>query len=233
MLIAEEFLLLTLDDESGKISFSGASSFPFGMVGSLVLELVFLGRITLKDKHVRVINTSHTGDPLLDDVLKRMGDLNRDLRLRSWIIQLSVVFRNIYSKGLLSRLTDQGMLIREEKPRLKIFHSMRHPLVRPELKNELLQRLQGIILDKQEATTRDTALLCLVHDCGLIGSLFMREYRGLAEARIKELRMSEKLEPHDKEIINSMSETLVGLLYQPPFKTPRKILPKLFKKKSS
>ncbi len=203
------------------------------MIGGIILDLFFRGRIALKDRRVKLVDASSTSDPLLDDVLKRMGDLNRDLRLRSWIIQLSVTFRNIYSKGILSRLTDQGLLVREEKPRLKIFHSMRHPLVQPAIKDQLLQKLQSIIIDKQDADAHYTALLSLVHDSGLIGSLFIREYRGTAESRIKELLASEKISTPDKEIINSMSGALTGLLLQPPFKATRKILPKLFKKKSS
>lgn len=232
LLIAEEFLLLALDDESGKVSYSGASSFPYGIVGGLLMDLMFRGRLTLKDRHVKIVDEKPTGDPLLDDVLKRMGDLKRDLRLRSWIIQLSVTFRNVYSKGLLSRLTDQGMLVREENPRMKIFHSMRHPLKQPALKDELLQKIQGIILDKQDGDAHSTALLSLVKECGLIGSLFVRDFRGPADGRIKELLASDKLSSRDKEIITSTCGALAGLLVQPPYKTPRKILPKIFKKKS-
>ncbi len=233
LLIAEEFFLLALDDESGKISYSGATSFPFGIASGLPMDLMFRGRLALKDRHVKIVDTSPTGDPLLDDVLKRMADLKRELRIRSWIIQLSVIFRNIYSKGLLSRLTDQGMLVREEKPRLKIFHSMRHPLKQPALKDELLKKIQGIILDKQDGDAHYTALLSLVHDCGLIGSLFVREYRGQADTRIKELLASPRLSNQEKEIINATSGALAGLLVQPPYKATRNILPKIFKKKVS
>ncbi len=232
LLLAEAFLLLALDDESGKISYSGASSFPFGMVGGLLLDLLFRGRLALKDRRVKLVDASSTSDPLLDDVLKRMVVLKRELGLRSWIIQLSVTFRNIYSKGLLSRLTDQGLLAREEKSRLKIFHTIRHPLQQPASKDQLLQKLQGIILDRQDGDAHDTALLSLVKECGMIGSLFVREYRGLADSRIKELLASDKISSRDKEIITSTSGALAGLLVQPSYKAPRNILPKIFKKKS-
>ncbi len=232
MLISEEFLLLALDDDSGKISYSGASSFPFGMVSGFLLDLLFRGRIVLKDRRVKLIDMSSTSDPLLDDILKRMGELSRELRLRSWIIQLSVAFRNVYSKGILSRLTDQGVLVREEKPRLKIFHSIRHPLVQPAIKDQVLQRIEGIILDKQDADAHFIALLSLVQECGLIGSLFIRQYRGIAETRIQELLTSDKISNQEREIINSTVRELTGLLLHPPFKAARKIRPKIFKKKS-
>ncbi|OLS14520.1 MAG: hypothetical protein RBG13Loki_1862 [Promethearchaeota archaeon CR_4] len=231
MLIAEEFLLLALDDETGKISYSGASSFPFGVVSGLLLDLMFRGRIILKDQRVRIVDKSSMNDPLLDDVLKRIGSQNRQLRLCSWIVQLSLTFRNIYSKGLLSRLTDQGILGREERTRLKIFHSMRHPLVQQTTKDKLLGRLQGIILDKQDAEAHDLALLCLVKECGLISSLFIREYRIVTESRIKELASSNKLEGSIKEYINETSEALSRLLFRPPFKIQREYSPKLFEKR--
>ena len=231
MLIVEEFLLLALDDKTGKISYSGVSSFPFGVVSGLLLDLMFRGRISVKDQHVRVVDNSSTGDPLLDDVLKRIGELNRALHLRSWVIQLSVAFRNIYSKGLLTRLTDQGILAREEVFRLKIFHSIHHPLIQLALKEKLLERVQGIILDKQDADAHDIALLSLVRECGLIGSLFAREYWNMTETRVKELRSSNKLEGQFKEYINETCSALSGLLFELPFKDPRKILPRIFKKK--
>jgi golgi phosphoprotein 3 len=48
--IAEELLLLALDDEKGTTQWSGTGALPFGLAGALLAELVLRGKMTLGDK---------------------------------------------------------------------------------------------------------------------------------------------------------------------------------------
>jgi len=90
MLIAEEFLLLALDGDSGKKRVSG-DGLEAALGGALVTELALLGRVGVtpdeegwrRRKRVRILDPAPTGDAELDRVLatlrEREGDRPKNL----------------------------------------------------------------------------------------------------------------------------------------------------------
>lgn len=69
--LVDELLLLAYDDTSGR---NRADHLEIGLGGAIMLELTLAERIDVVDKRVRVLDASPTGDRLLDEVLRRIGE---------------------------------------------------------------------------------------------------------------------------------------------------------------
>lgn len=96
--LLEEVLLLGLKDRQGYTSFWN-DCISIGLRGCILAELVLRKRITLDKsdrrrtslslRKVKVINTEHTGDVLLDEALKHIAETHPPESIHSWIYYLS------------------------------------------------------------------------------------------------------------------------------------------------
>src|SRR4051794_12111916 len=128
MLLAEECLLLLLDDATGKAKVD-PSHLDLALAGALLAELAERGRVAVtgpgepvKSGRLVVEDRTPTGDPVLDGALRGIGDKSPrkpETVLGGLTKQLRVT--------LLTRLADRGIL-REEQPRaLGLFPVRRWP----------------------------------------------------------------------------------------------------------
>ncbi len=62
--LAEEIMLLSLDDESGSAKQRQAAG--WAVSGGILLELVLAGRVSVAGKYLELTDTTPTGDQLLD-----------------------------------------------------------------------------------------------------------------------------------------------------------------------
>lgn len=96
--LLEEVFLLGLKDRQGYTSFWN-DCISIGLRGCILAELVLRKRIILDKsdrrrtslslRKVKVINTEHTGDALLDEALKHIHDTHPPESIHSWIYYLS------------------------------------------------------------------------------------------------------------------------------------------------
>jgi hypothetical protein len=70
---AEEILFFALDDQEGSIKPLPVSALEYALPGALLMELAFLNRIDTDLKILQVADQKSTGNALLDDVLRQIG----------------------------------------------------------------------------------------------------------------------------------------------------------------
>lgn len=122
MLIAEDLLLLLYDDESGK-PIAGNPGLDYALAGAVVIELTLLGKVdvagdgdTVKPGRLKVLDTTPTGDAVLDERLailaQKAGAKPKDL-----MGKLSKKLRD----QLLVRLAERGVLEADKGKVLGLF----------------------------------------------------------------------------------------------------------------
>ncbi len=98
---AEELLLLALDDEKGVII--DKTSVKYGLIGAILMDLALRNKIDADLENLMVVDTSPTGDAILDEVLTKIAQSSTDKAVRYWIVNLSYDSRAIEER-LLNRL---------------------------------------------------------------------------------------------------------------------------------
>lgn len=191
MLIADELLLLAIDDTSGRNIASG-TNLDAALGAALLVELVLSERISvapaeagwLEKGKVTVINTSPTDDPDLDALLSKLMEKDGQ-KVKNLISPMT--WKPI-SKGLrdrrLARLVEQGVLTEE---RSKVLGLRSHPTVDAGPEREVRARLWSALVDGLTPTERTVALIALLEATGILTKVVVTDDKKTVRRRAKEL----------------------------------------------
>jgi golgi phosphoprotein 3 len=184
---AEEILLLSLDDETGKFFPLGPQGRRYPLAGAVLMDLALRGKIDNDLEKVLVVDTTPTGEALLDGPLAEIAAEAAPHDASFWIERLAGRSDDIEAHGL-QRLIDRGIVRCEEKRILWVFETRRYPTVDDREEKEVKRRLLDILLSDELPTPRDVVLICLVDACDLLPKILsVREVEHVAP-RVAQLR---------------------------------------------
>jgi hypothetical protein len=166
---AEEIYLLALDEESGRIEMPNKNIvLNNALVGAVLGELSFLGKIDSDNEFVYILNTERTGKPILDIVLEQLAEL-KDTKIPTDNCIGSIFFSAAPLEEMVRReLLEKGIL-KEEKGRiLWVIPTRRYPIINNQEIKDVESRLRELILSDEIPDPRDTVLVSLADVCGLL-----------------------------------------------------------------
>ena len=208
MLLAEELLLLLLDDETGKMSGTSAMSVDTALGGAVLVDLTLAGRIGVtarkpggKPDRLDVLSTVPTGNPLLDEALARLGE--EDGTVASTAVHYA---SRGARKAVVERLVDGGVLTEEHRRVLGIFPSRTLPPADPEPERELRTRVDDVIAGRKPVDERTGALLALLSASGLLLEAFPQPDRAAGKAfrqRVEDLATGTWASAATKDVVDS------------------------------
>ena len=196
MLIAEEYLLLSLDDESGRPRI-GKDRLEPALGGALVVELALRERIGVtpheagwnKRGRVTITNLEPTDDPELDAALHKLTE-NEGKKVKD-LLSAFASKKNRISHGvrdrLLERLAAAGMLARTEGTVLGFIPRTTWPAGDSAPEDEVRRRLQGALVGRETPAERTVALIALLQVTGLLAKVVTTEDKKALRARAKAL----------------------------------------------
>lgn len=184
-LIAEDLLLLLLDDESGSL-LTDPIKVDAGLAGALLLELALRERVRIHEHPglfgthvVRVSDPSATGDDLLDSVLSLVAE--RDRTATGVVEHVTPGLR----RRLLDHLAARGVLDHTEGRVLGVFPRHRWPAHDARHETELRAAVRESLVDGADPTERVGALIALLHAVGA-------EHRVLAFPGVSHRRLRDR-----------------------------------------
>jgi hypothetical protein len=162
-LLAEDLLLLLIDDASGK-PLLDRTRLDRGLAGAVLLELALAERVVpVTDAEptgrtpLAVRDPSPTGDELLDDGLARLAG-----RPRKAPRAVELLVRGLHQK-LLTRIVAAGFVRAEHGTTLGLFPTTRWPAARPEHKAAVRAALSQVLLVGTTPDRRTAALVSLLN----------------------------------------------------------------------
>ncbi|MFJ3876417.1 GPP34 family phosphoprotein [Streptomyces sp. NPDC090077] len=182
--LAEEIVLLSLDDESGSAQQRQAAG--WAVAGAFLLELVLAERVSISGKALTVTDPTSTGEPLLDGRAELIGTWLRGRgrhRASDWLMkdQAKAV------SAAVERLCERGVIVEEKRKVLGMFPVRRYPESDGAVERELRARLAAVVLDGEEPDIRTTGLIALIHSAKLHGLAFPDAPREQVAARMAEI----------------------------------------------
>lgn len=162
-LVAEDLLLLLLDDEKGTMAASTHEQALFG--GAVLVELALAGLVEVEEKRgiwhtpkVTVAGSASTPtDPLLAEALATVAERPRSAT--GLVPRLGKGVRD----ELARRLESRGILEREERKVLGLFPSTRWPAADLAHERQVRERLHGVLVHGLTPDPRSGALVALLH----------------------------------------------------------------------
>ena len=143
--LAEELLLLALDDEKGSVSFSASMALPYGLAGATLMELILRGRLAVEDGKLTVADPAPTGDELLDEAAAAIRAEKRQRDAKHWVSALSGKLKR-HERRLEDRLIHRGVLRRDERKLLWLIPDTRYPAVDRRLELDTRARIRAVLL---------------------------------------------------------------------------------------
>ena len=185
--IAEEILLLVLDEETGKVQARmPVHSLRNAVSGALLMELALHDRIDTDLQQFFVISPEPLGEPVLDRTLARIVAEGGNRPTSHWVGVFAEDYDSLQPQ-LLDRLVERGILARREGRLLWVFGSRRYPVVEGRPLRDIKRRIMEVLLSDIVPDPRDVVIICLADACALWHSLIHpRELAGM-EPRIAQI----------------------------------------------
>lgn len=176
--LAEEIVLLSLDDTTGRPVGRAGMAPDLALAGALLMDLALAGRIDTDRNLVVLVDATPTGDDVADAVLRRLAapQAPRDAR---GLIPLLAHDAAKAREALLARLVAAGVLKRVEERVLFVFADRRFPKApgRAEAA-DARARLRRMLLAAEIPEPRDALLLGLARAAGLLPAMLSAEELG-------------------------------------------------------
>jgi hypothetical protein len=182
LILAEQLLLLFLDDEKGSDSASwGGDS---GLAGAILLDLTAQGALSDDDGDLVAVPGASPAHPLLAAAHGAIQASGRRRDAKGWVGRLPKELEPL-REHVARRLVEHGVLTEERRKLLGLFPSTRFPQADPGPERELRERLRAVLLSERRPTQQDAMLISLLIPYDLVKRLVPRDRRKDAQRRAK------------------------------------------------
>ncbi|HEU5486530.1 MAG TPA: GPP34 family phosphoprotein [Microlunatus sp.] len=212
MLIAEELLLLSIDDETGRNALLSNDKIAPALGGALLVELALMERIGVTPAsaerrqrgRVTITSTTPTDDQELDNLMVVL-EQREGAKVTDLISQMSM---KPITKGLrdrlLHRLARAGVL-REQ--RSAIFKIRSWPTIDPGPRHEVHSRLQAALVRADVPSERTVALIALLNATGRLSKVVVGEDKKTLKSRARDLSKGDWAAEAVKRAINEVTDS--------------------------
>ncbi|MYD43404.1 MAG: cytochrome P450 [Gammaproteobacteria bacterium] len=210
--IVEELALMLLKDEDGSVvALSPNWHMWCGFAGAILLELSFKQRIDADVTGLRVLDTTPTGNALVDPALALIAQADKVHVPQYWIEKLAMDGDELIDK-VLEQLVEAGILFEDHAGFWSLTDKVRsegfYPLAGDEGNEEVRVRIRNCVLGNDLPYPKDVTLIALLRACDAFKTFLTLDEYELAEERIQLLA---GLDLFGKAILD-----VVGSSYQPP-----------------
>lgn len=185
LLLAEQVLLLALDDEKGSDTSHWAGE--AGLAGALLLDL---GERDLLRADADQKLVALDGQPPEHELLRRAYEAvrgsDRSRNAKGWVDHLQKELKPL-REGLAQGLVERGTLSEDRSRLLGIFPRTRYPEADPHPEFELRHGLAEVLVNGREPTEEEALLVGVLDPLGLIDQVVPKEHRKAARRRAKDI----------------------------------------------
>jgi len=166
--IAEGLYLIALDDEEGRLLAAAEKTIIPCLLSAAVLEMYIHKKISLDGGRVQVIDSSGTGNGVLDKILQK---LHSGTGIIEQVQELEHHFKDIMT-DLNGLLAQRGILQKEETKLLWIPLSERMDNANYAFEEEIRNNLKAMVFKSAKPSPSFAVLMSLIYDCNILEEVF-------------------------------------------------------------
>lgn len=206
--LAEGLYLIVLDDEEGRLLSAAERTYVPGLLSAAILELYLMGKVSLEDSTIKVVDTSGTGNGILDKILNQ---LNSETKFTDELNELTPHFGDI-RMDMDQLLVQRGILRREETKLLWIPLSERMDNANYAFEQEIRNVLQAMVFQNAKVTPSFVILLSLIYDCKILDEVFHDKDDLIDAVKVaKDIVNKDDLDPEIAKVLHDLRSYFAGL----------------------
>jgi len=206
--LAEQLLMLALDDETGKLLPLPDRALDYALAGALLADLTRVGRIQVTRDTIRILDPTPVQSVPEDLALLELEQAGAE-SLRGALAHLASEAHSL-RKRVIQHLVEKGVLREEDREFLWIFHFSRYPLADREAENAVKQRLRNRIRQPElPMTDQDHVLISLIHACQMDHLLLSGEEQQAHCGRLEAICRHDRI---GKAVIDCLEEIQKAIL---------------------
>ena len=178
--LAEDLLLLLLEDETGRLITDGTST-DHALAGAVLVDLVNAGRVAEEAKKLHVMDTSTLDEPVLEAGLTRLAEKAPVKPQRA----VEVLTKDVRD-AVLEQLEGRGLIRREKSRVLGLFPRTSWPAVDSAHENSVRAELTAALVGGERPSERAGTLIALLHAINVVPKVVEGDKKAL-KARAKEI----------------------------------------------
>ena len=211
----EEIMLMLLEDEDGKILHVPELTLRCVLSGAVLMELALKNKIDTDLSQLVVIDSSPTGDEMLDPTLQMIVESDEVNNGKYWVEKCALNADEI-KKMALDRLIEKKILEKVDDRFLWVFRTRRYPVVDGKAEQEVKLRILDLLFSDKLPNPRDIVIISLVEASGIFKHLLSESEHKRSLERIKQIRNMDLL---GRAVTNSVRdiEASLALALHPPF----------------
>jgi golgi phosphoprotein 3 len=190
MSLAEELLLVALDDEKGADTANWGGGVEAGLAGAVLLELTAAGCLANEDGKLVAAGCDPPADALAAAALEVIRGDDKRRSVKDWVGRLPKALSPLRQQ-VAERLVDHGVLAEERRRRLGLFETARYPELDPAPERRLRATMTDVLVTGRAPTAREAMLVSLLHAYDLVKRVVPKEDRRAARKRAKEIAKGE------------------------------------------
>jgi hypothetical protein len=201
--LAEELMLIALDDESGAPISLPPMALELGLAAALIGELTLEGRLDTDAEKLFVTSRAPVGDALLDEMLADVVAETRQLPSDTWLRRIAES-GPVLRDRIAHRLVQRGVLKEVEKRLLWVFKTRVYPPTSGIEESEVKSRIMTLLNSDDIPSARDALLVGVLRATGMFDVLLSAPEHERLRGRIDQLADLE-------EIGRSLNQTVAVL----------------------
>ena len=220
--LAEEILLLTLDDDHGDVASSlQPRTLETILAGAVLMDLALENRIDTDLEKLMLSDSTPTGDELLDPVLSDIAKEPDSRTVGYWLERTARGGEDIRERAL-ARLVERGILRSDDEASFflssRVSHSRRYPVVDGTATEEVTFRIMRLLFSDDIPDLRDIVIVSLAAACNVFGRILSREELAEAQPRID---LISKMDLIGQSVARAVAEQ--GMATRPPVSSARPV----------
>ncbi len=216
--LAEEVILLMLNDATGHFHELPPGGLGVALGGAVLMDLALAGRIDSDLRRLFAVSAEPTGDGVLDDVLAEIATggeggsqdvASRDWGTALWVEELARRGDDFRAR-LLERLVARGVLQIADRRVLWVFGSRFYPPATGIEGAEVRTRLRSALFGEEIPEARDTLLIGLTNATGIMAFVLTADELEAARARIAQVTALEEINRSVTRAVYEVQMAMMG-----------------------
>ena len=211
--LSEELLLITLDDESGKLLDSiKPFSFDIAIAASLIMELTLKGKLDTDARKLFVVSSEETGDAILDQALAIIVAEKNPQSTSDWLKRFAH-YGDTLSDKVIESLVNKGVVQLVEKRLLWVLKTRAYPATSGIEESEVRSRIMQLLNNDEIPNPSDALLIGLLRATGIMNRLLSSTELVRLQNRIDQIA---NLEEINRSLSASVQEAWKSIISQVP-----------------
>lgn len=207
--LAEEVLLLLLDEKKGTLIQVPQLTLHFVLAGAVLMELAIRNKVDSDIDSFYIINKDPTGEPVLDAILTKIDSNTPNQDLKYWVNAIADDGAEILESSI-NRLIERGILGRTEKRILWVVKTESYPTIDQSVERESKRRVLNLLYSDDIPDQEDIVLVCLLDASNMLRTLIGQAELTRLRPRIEQIIRLDLIGQATTKLIREIQVALVA-----------------------